>query len=82
MRLRLVKCAEQFHLRQRMEVLGQVDTTVSVAELKALARRLLPEASPTRVVVERQPDLVPFSDYFVLAKLVSRQLTWELSRAS
>jgi hypothetical protein len=65
-----------------MEVLGQVDTTVSVAELKALARRLLPESSPTRAVVERQPDRVPLSDYFVLAKLVSRQLTWELSRAS
>jgi len=64
-----------------MEALG-VDTTVSVAELKALARRLLPESSPTRAVVERQPDHVPLSDYFVLAKLVSRQLTWELSRAS
>jgi hypothetical protein len=65
-----------------MEALEQVDATVSVAELKALARRLLPESSPTRAVVERQPDLVPLSDYFVLAKLVSRQLTWELSRAS
>ena len=65
-----------------MEAPRQVHAAVSVAELKALARRLLPESSPTRAVVERQPDLVPFSDYFALAKLVSRQLTWELSRAS
>jgi hypothetical protein len=62
-----------------MEALEHVDATVSVVELKALARRLLPESSPTRSVVERQPDRVPLSDYFVLAKLVSRQLTWELS---
>ena len=65
-----------------MEAVEKVDGTVSVAELKALARRLLPESSPTRAVVERQPDRVPLSDYFVLAKLVSRQLTGELSRAS
>jgi hypothetical protein len=65
-----------------LEALGQIHATVSLAELKALARRLLPESSPTRAVVERQPDLVPLPDYFVMAKLVSRQLTWELSRAS
>ena len=65
-----------------MEALEHVDATVNVAELKARARRLLPESSPTRAVIERQPDRVPLSDYFVLAKLVSRQLTWELSRAA
>jgi hypothetical protein len=40
----------------------KVDAAVSVAELKALARRLLPESSPARAVVERQPDRVPITD--------------------
>jgi hypothetical protein len=48
-------------------------------QLKALARRNLPVTSPTRAVVESQPDYVALEEYFVLAKLVSRQLTGELA---
>jgi hypothetical protein len=52
---------------------------VCLKQLKALVRRNLPEASPTRAVIESQPDYVVQQEYFVLAKLVSRQLTSELS---
>lgn len=58
---------------------SQPEVEVCLRQLKSLARRNLPESSPTRVVIESQPDYMGQQEYFFLAKLVSRQLTNELS---
>ena len=57
----------------------QPETEVCLRQLKTLARRNLPESSHTRAVIESQPDNLAQTEYFALAKLVSRQLTRELS---
>ena len=64
-----------------MQTSDQAEETTSIAELKSLARKLLPSSSAVKRLILSEPDLLPANEIHAKLGTYSRLLYLELEES-